>query len=103
MITSIEPGYYPAGEYGIRIENLYVTVMATDFERTPLRKFCKFESLTMCPISRRLIDVRLLTDAELDWVNSYHATVRTRLLPIMETVFPEAIPFLMRETEPLSR
>ncbi|PJK31071.1 aminopeptidase P family protein [Minwuia thermotolerans] len=77
MIVSNEPGYYRTGEYGIRIENL-VTVVAVE---TPggERETLGFETLTHAPIDRRLIDADLLTAAERDWLNAYHAGVRERL------------------------
>jgi len=74
MILSNEPGYYREGHYGIRIENLELV--------TPLRKvkggersMMSFETLTLAPFDRRLIDVSLLTRDELKWLNAYHARV----------------------------
>ena len=77
MMLSNEPGYYKAGEYGIRIENLVLTVPAdiAGAEQPMLR----FETLTLCPIERGLIAPELLTDGELAWLNDYHATVAARL------------------------
>jgi Xaa-Pro aminopeptidase len=80
MILSNEPGYYKAGAYGIRIENLAVVTEAApigDGER-PMHGF---ETLTLAPIDRRLIDASLLTDAERGWLNAYHARVRGALAP----------------------
>lgn len=73
MFLSNEPGYYKAGEYGIRIENLVLVVEAAipGAEQPMLA----FETLTFAPIERRLIDPALLTSQELQWVNSYHARV----------------------------
>lgn len=73
MFLSNEPGYYKAGEYGIRIENLVLVVEAAipGAEQPMLT----FETLTFAPIERRLIDPALLTSQELQWVNSYHARV----------------------------
>ncbi|MBU0507620.1 aminopeptidase P family protein [bacterium] len=78
MICSNEPGFYKAGEYGIRIENLVYIV--PDKERSQKgRKFLAFENLTLCPIDRNLIDTKLLTPAELRYLNSYHSRVRRTL------------------------
>jgi Xaa-Pro aminopeptidase len=73
MFLSNEPGYYKAGEYGIRIENLVLIVEAriAGAEQPMLT----FETLTFAPLERRLIDPSLLTSKELQWVNAYHARV----------------------------
>ncbi len=70
MVLSNEPGYYKAGEYGIRIENLLHVVPSEVGEN-----FLEFETLTLAPIDRRLIDPNLLTAGERDWLNAYHARV----------------------------
>ena len=78
MIVSNEPGYYKTGEYGIRIENLELIVpapMPAGAEKNLLR----FETLTLAPIDRRLIDPALLTSEEIAWVDAYHAMVHGRL------------------------
>ena len=71
MIVSNEPGYYEAGAFGIRIENLLLVREDPDFP-----EMLSFETLTFAPIDRRLIDTALLTPAERDWLNAYHAEVR---------------------------
>jgi Xaa-Pro aminopeptidase len=73
MILSNEPGYYKTDGYGIRIENLELVVEA-DIEGAE-KPMNSFETLTLAPIDRRLIDVSLLSPAEIDWLNAYHATV----------------------------
>jgi Xaa-Pro aminopeptidase len=75
MICSNEPGYYKAGAFGIRIENL---VLVTDAEIPDggERPMMGFETLTLVPIDRRLIARNLLTKEERDWINAYHARVR---------------------------
>ncbi|WP_119677371.1 aminopeptidase P family protein [Indioceanicola profundi] len=82
MILSNEPGYYKTGAYGIRIENLIVVqpVEVPGAERPMLG----FEIITLCPIDRRLVDASLLTAAEREWLNSYHARVRETLSPLVE-------------------
>ena len=76
MITSIEPGIYRTGEWGIRIENLVVNRHAAQSE---FGEFLCFETLTLCPIDTRCIDLTLMTESEIDWLNDYHATVQERL------------------------
>ena len=97
MITSDEPGLYRSGEYGIRCENLILTVpaMTTEFGR-----FLKFEVLTLFPFDLRLFDTDIMTDDEINWVNSYHAKVRERLLPFLNT---EEQKWLIQKTETLTR
>jgi Xaa-Pro aminopeptidase len=75
MILSNEPGFYNQGAYGIRIENLVMV-----HEAKPVtggdRPMLGFETLTLAPIDRRLIDVALLSDAERNWLDAYHARVQ---------------------------
>jgi Xaa-Pro aminopeptidase len=77
MIVSNEPGYYKTGAYGIRIENLVLVRAAeiADAERPML----EFETLTLAPIDRNLIDVAMLTPVERHWVDTYHARVYATL------------------------
>ena len=78
MITSIEPGLYRPGKWGIRIENL---VMNEPAGKTEFGDFLKFETLTLCPIDARCIDLALLRDDERAWLNDYHAMVLERVSP----------------------
>ena len=97
MILSNEPGYYKAGEYGIRIENL--VLVKCDAQDPEERGMMHFENLTWAPIDQNLIEVSLLNDAELAWLNAYHATVREKLL---ELVNADARDWLIAATEPLA-
>jgi Xaa-Pro aminopeptidase len=81
MITSNEPGLYRPGRWGIRIENLVLAVPAME---TEFGEFLKFETLTLCPIDTRCIELSLLTEGEKEWLNDYHSEVRLRLLPLVE-------------------
>jgi Xaa-Pro aminopeptidase len=74
MILSNEPGYYKTDGYGIRIENLEL-VVAADIAGAE-KPMNGFETLTLAPIDRRLIDFEMMSGAELVWLNDYHATVR---------------------------
>ena len=78
MITSIEPGIYKPGRWGIRIENLVLNVPA---ETTEFGEYLRFETLTLCPIDTRCLDMNLLREDEIDWLNAYHREVRSRLRP----------------------
>lgn len=81
MIISNEPGYYKTGAYGIRIENLILTkpVNISGGEREML----EFETLTFAPYDRRLIDLSMLNDQEIDQINAYHAQVNAAVRPLV--------------------
>ncbi|KKC35594.1 X-Pro aminopeptidase [Devosia epidermidihirudinis] len=76
-VISNEPGYYKAGEYGIRIENLIVVVESAS------PGFLEFETITLAPIDTRLVDKTLLTEAERVWLNSYHQRVWDEIGPLV--------------------
>lgn len=78
MVTSNEPGYYKEGHYGIRIENLVVTVNSKD------DGFLEFDTITLFPIDKSLIDPSLLDHAEIEWLNEYHHKVYTELSPRLD-------------------
>jgi Xaa-Pro aminopeptidase len=97
MILSNEPGYYKAGAYGIRIENLVVVTPV----RRPLggeRDLLGFATLTRAPIDRRLIDPALLDAEETTWLDNFHARVRADLIDLLEPVTRE---WLVTATAPL--
>jgi Xaa-Pro aminopeptidase len=81
MITSIEPGVYRADQWGVRIENLVLNVPAETAEGSAFSEMLEFETLTLCPIDTRCLDLTLLRADEIHWLNAYHATVRERLAP----------------------
>ncbi|MYM85770.1 M24 family metallopeptidase [Rugamonas sp. FT82W] len=95
MITSIEPGLYRPGQWGIRIENL---VLNRPAGQTEFGEFLEFETLTLCPIDTRCIEPSLLRDDEKRWLNDYHATVRKRLRPLLSG---DALAWLETRTEAL--
>ncbi|BBK33637.1 Xaa-Pro aminopeptidase [Stella humosa] len=82
MVVSNEPGYYKTGAFGIRIENLVtvVPVVLPGAERPMLG----FETLTLAPIDRDLVDLDLLTPAERGWLDAYHARVRAEIGPLVD-------------------
>jgi Xaa-Pro aminopeptidase len=98
MILSNEPGYYKAGEYGIRIENL-VLVVDKEVEGAD-KEMLGFDTLTFVPIEPALIDVSMLSDRELDWLNDYHAEVLAKIGPQLSG---EDKAWLERQCAPLSR
>ncbi|TYO61627.1 aminopeptidase P family protein [Bradyrhizobium hipponense] len=82
MILSNEPGYYKTDGFGIRIENLELVIEA-DIKGAE-KAMNAFETLTLAPIDRRLIDVAMLSRDELDWLNAYHARVRAEIRPALD-------------------
>jgi Xaa-Pro aminopeptidase len=83
MICSNEPGYYKAGAYGIRIENLVLVNSPHDHPGGEIATL-GFETLTLAPIDVGLVDVGLLSEAERDWLNAYHARVVSELGPHLD-------------------
>ncbi|MBT6442781.1 MAG: aminopeptidase P family protein [Alphaproteobacteria bacterium] len=83
MIISNEPGYYKSGAWGIRIENL-VTVIEPVQPQRGERNILAFETLTLAPIDRRLIDVSLLSAPEIAWVDAYHGRVGDEVRRLIE-------------------
>jgi Xaa-Pro aminopeptidase len=79
MILSNEPGYYKTDAFGIRIENLEL-VVGTEIAGSE-KPVNAFETLTLAPIDRRLIDLKMLSEQELSWLNDYHARVRREVRP----------------------
>jgi Xaa-Pro aminopeptidase len=98
MIVSNEPGYYKAGEYGIRIENL-VLVETRKIEGAE-RDMLGFETLSLAPIDQSLVDSTLLTAPERDWLNAYHGRVRAAISPFLDR---ETARWLGEVTRPLAR
>lgn len=98
MVTSIEPGLYRPGQWGVRIENLVMNVAVDTPEGGRFGEFLAFETLTLCPIDTRCIDKTLLRADEIDWLDRYHALVRERLAP---RVKGDALAWLIARTAPL--
>ncbi len=97
MITSIEPGVYKAGKYGIRIEN---DILAVPAFSTPDGNFFKFENLTYVPIETSCLDLNLLTQEEIDYLNDYHQLVYEKLSPL---VSGHLLDVLKEKTKPVHR
>ncbi|WP_135081172.1 aminopeptidase P family protein [Terasakiella sp. SH-1] len=94
MVISNEPGYYKAGEYGIRLENLICVHESEKGER----EMFEFHPLTLCPFDRNGIEVTLLNEQELDWLNTYHQQVCDELTPLLEK---DEAAWLAEMTQPL--
>ena len=95
MITSIEPGLYRPGRWGVRLENLALNQPVPE---TEFGEWLVFETLTLCPIDTRCIERSLLRDDEAAWLNAYHAEVRRRLAPHVQG---DARAWLETRTRPL--
>jgi Xaa-Pro aminopeptidase len=124
MVTSNEPGYYEDGNFGVRIENLLEIVdadpasgkdgtdngSAADGEspppakklKTEAKRFLKFARLTQIPIQKNLINLDIMTKAELDWLDAYHKEVLQKVAPLLEEGSP-AMKWLVKSCEKISR
>lgn len=114
MVVSNEPGYYEDGNFGIRIENLLeITYVKPehngptngDDEEEPAsadKKFLKFGKLTLIPIQKNLINIDLMTDEELDWLDAYHELVMEKVSPLLEEGSP-AMAWLTKSCEKIDR
>lgn len=98
MITSIEPGIYRTGHWGVRIENLVLNVAAATPEGERFGEFLEFETLTLCPIDTRCIEMDLMRADEIAWLNAYHRRVRETLAP---RVGGDALAWLNLRTAPI--
>ncbi len=98
MILSNEPGFYKQGEFGIRIENLLVVTEPADIKGGE-RAMMGFETLTFAPIDRNLIDTKLLTRDEVQWLDLYHARV---LQDVGSFMSGAALEWMKRACAPLS-
>lgn len=91
-------GYYEDGNFGIRIENLLevVEIPSTHFGG---KGFLRFRRLTHVPIQKKLLDLRLLSSREVEWLDSYHDEVREKVGPLLKS--DRAREWLERATEPI--
>ncbi|CAI9403196.1 hypothetical protein ANOBCDAF_01064 [Pleomorphomonas sp. T1.2MG-36] len=99
MLMSNEPGFYKAGAWGIRIENLVVITEPLPIDGGE-RPMMGFETVTLCPIDRRLIRPSMMSGRERAWLDGYHAEVRDKLLPLLESEADRA--WLVAATAPLA-
>ena len=97
MTVTNEPGIYLEGRFGVRIENLMI---AMPYKTTAFGDFLQFETLTLCPIDTAPIDVEMLTEDEIQWLDNYHKMVFHRLTPYLDG---EEVAWLREATKPLER
>lgn len=97
MTVTNEPGIYLEGRFGVRIENLMI---AMPYKTTAFGDFLQFETLTLCPIDTAPIDVEMLTEDEIQWLDNYHKMVFHRLSPHLDG---EDVAWLREATKPLER
>ncbi|ACU07513.1 Xaa-Pro aminopeptidase [Flavobacteriaceae bacterium 3519-10] len=95
MVLSNEPGFYLENHYGIRHENL---IAVKEAEKTDFGTFYEFETLTICPFDRNVIEVDLLTQPEKEWLNSYHEWCREKLENSLEG---EVKAWFLEQVQPL--
>uniref|UniRef100_A0A8C5R3B9 X-prolyl aminopeptidase 1 n=1 Tax=Leptobrachium leishanense TaxID=445787 RepID=A0A8C5R3B9_9ANUR len=104
MILSDEPGYYEDGSFGIRIENLVLVVSARTKYDFKNRGSLTFEPITLVPIQTKMINIELLTEKEVAWVNAYHQKCRDVVGAELEKQGRAgALQWLIRETQPISK
>lgn len=93
MVCSIEPGIYNVDNYGIRIENLALVVE----KNINLQTFLGFDTLTLVPYDKKLIDKNLLSKQEIDWINAYHKKIGEILLPLLDKDTSEWLKIQIKE------
>lgn len=102
MVISNEPGYYEDGQFGIRLENCIYTKKAQTKHNFANTGFLEFDTLTMVPIQKKLIDASIMTDAELLYLNKYHQRVYDNVSPILENLGKtETLGWLKEQTSPI--
>ena len=97
-VISDEPGYYEDGNFGIRIENVIMAKEISTKHSFGDKPWLGFEHVTMTPMCRKLIDERLLTDREKQWLNDYHREVWDRTSRFFEGKDERTLAWLKRET-----
>lgn len=100
-IVSDEPGIYRTGQWGIRTENLITVIPAKQTEATTTEdEWLTFETLTLCFYDTNLIDMSLMTDKEIAWINAYHERVYKETAPLLN---PDEAKYLARKCAPIQR
>ncbi|XP_061862958.1 xaa-Pro aminopeptidase 2 [Colius striatus] len=103
MFTSIEPGYYRDGEFGIRIEDIALVVEAQTEHQSGDEPFLTFEVVSLVPYDRNLIDLNLLSPEQIQYLNNYYETIRARVGPeLQRQQLQEEHRWLQRSTEPFA-
>ncbi|XP_075752724.1 xaa-Pro aminopeptidase 2 [Pelodiscus sinensis] len=103
MFTSIEPGYYQEGDFGIRIEDVALVVEAQTKHGTGVEPYLTFEVVSLVPYDRNLIDTSFLSEAQIRYLNAYYEAIRRRVGPeLQRRQLEEEFAWLQRNTEPFS-
>ena len=97
MVTSDEPGLYVTDKYGIRCENMILTVVDRE---TEFGRFLRFDTVTLFPFDINLIETSMLNDDEIKWINEYHKKVYDLLTPSLNE---KETAWLAAKTQPISR
>lgn len=102
VLISHNLGYYEEGNFGIRIENLYLVKESQTPHRFNNKTYLEFEQITFCPIQPSLIDTSLMSEKEIEWVNEYNRQVREKLEPLIsqDTL---AVNYLKRNTVSIAK
>ncbi|XP_030431229.1 xaa-Pro aminopeptidase 2 isoform X3 [Gopherus evgoodei] len=104
MFTSIEPGYYQEGEFGIRIEDVALVVEAQTKHGAGEKAYLTFEVVSLVPYDRNLIDISFLSEDQIQYLNTYYETIRQRVGPeLQRRQLEEEYEWLRRNTQPFSR
>uniref|UniRef100_H9GF03 Xaa-Pro aminopeptidase 2 n=1 Tax=Anolis carolinensis TaxID=28377 RepID=H9GF03_ANOCA len=104
MFTSIEPGYYLEGEFGIRLEDVALVVEAQTKYPVHEEPYLTFEVVSLVPYARNLIDINLLSQEQIQYINSYYESIRKYIGPeLQRRHLDEEYQWLQRNTQPLSR
>ncbi|XP_058806144.1 xaa-Pro aminopeptidase ApepP-like isoform X2 [Phymastichus coffea] len=102
MFLSNEPGYYEDGKFGIRLENIELVINTTTKYNQLDRKFLTFETVTLVPIQNKMIEISMLTNEEIEFLNSYHKRCYKILFPyFQESQNITALQWLEKETQPI--
>ena len=101
MTVTDEPGYYEDGAFGIRHENVLVVKDASTKHKFGNKQFLDFETITLCPFQTKCIDISLLTEPQIKWLNAYHKRCRETLSPLLSED-KEALGYLNRETREIT-
>ncbi|XP_061454319.1 xaa-Pro aminopeptidase 2 [Rhineura floridana] len=103
MFTSIEPGYYKDGEFGIRLEDVALVVKAKTKYGVTEEPYLTFETVSLVPYDRNLIDVNLLSQEQIQYINRYYEAIRQRIGPELQRHnLDEEYLWLQKNTQPLS-
>eukprot|EP00808_Paulinella_micropora_P026833 g51920.t1 len=100
MTITNEPGYYHDGRFGIRIENVMLTVPVDTKNNHQNQRFLGLEPLTLVPIQKKMIEVGLLSSEEREWLNIYHKLCLNKVGPFLKSQ-PAALQWLTQATKPL--